>query len=57
MRKDRKQVEAIIFNEIFDILSLCFESRDKGDWEGGKRRVDEQMWQTSCRLSLSAVCV
>lgn len=25
--------------------------------EGGKKRVDEQMWETSCRLSYSAVCV
>lgn len=57
--KKESRWRPLFFNEIFDIFSLCFERRDKGDREGGKRRVDEQMWETSCRLSYSAasVCV
>lgn len=46
MRKDRKQVEAIIFNEIFDVFSLCFESRDKGDGKGGREGREE--WRNKC---------
>lgn len=55
--KKESRWRPLFFNEISDIFSLCFERGDKGDREGGKKRVELNMGKTSCRLSYSVAWV
>lgn len=41
--KKESRWRPLFFNEIFDIFSLCFQRRDKGDREGGRGE-----WMNKC---------